>query len=81
MINLAVVDTLSPALRRRRQEFEASLVYAMSTRIARATQKNHISEKGDERGWRGGGEEDAGGGIVKTFTHNYIMCKCTKYFS
>ena len=40
-------------------EFEASLVYTVSTRIARATQRNQISENEEERKWR------EGRGIVK----------------
>jgi len=40
---------LIPALRRQRQadhcEFEASLVYRMSSRIAKATQRNPVSRK------------------------------------
>jgi hypothetical protein len=40
---------LYPALGRQRQqifEFEASLVYRVSSRTARATQRNPVSEKG-----------------------------------
>jgi hypothetical protein len=44
---------LIPALGRRGRrvsEFEASLVYRVSSRIARATQRNSVSERGRGRG-------------------------------
>ena len=44
-----MAPTLIPALGRQRQvnlcEFEASLVYRVSSRIARATQKNSFTKK------------------------------------
>ena len=46
-----VVNTLNPALRRQSQvnicEIKASLVYRVSSRIARATQRNPVSKKQD----------------------------------
>jgi hypothetical protein len=52
---------LIPTLRRQKEvdlcEFEANLVYRVSSRIARATQNNPDSkeEEEEERGGRGGG--------------------------
>ena len=50
-----VVHTLTPALRRQRQrqaelcEFEASLVYGVSSRTARTTQRNPVSKNQKEK--------------------------------
>jgi hypothetical protein len=71
---LKMVHTFVPSTQEAgRSEFEASLVYRVSSRTARATQRNPVLQRG--RGGGGFGVEEGGGGEHKchVYVHQHII--------